>query len=76
MFNVFIKDTGNDTKHTPRKLTDNTRLGGVVDTVRGRVAIQRDGDKMKEWLNRNLIKVKNKCKDLNLTWKNPKTNTS
>lgn len=48
MFNVFNKDLGNDSKHTQRKFTDDTKLGGLIDTLRGRADIQRDTDKMEE----------------------------
>ena len=75
MFNVYIKDLGNEIKHTQRKFTGDTKLGRVVDTLRGRTAIQRDIDKMEEWFNRNLMKVKGKRKVLHLRWKNPKPNT-
>lgn len=34
MFNVFIKDYGNDTKHIQRKIT--LYRGEAVDTLRGR----------------------------------------
>ncbi|KAK4827016.1 hypothetical protein QYF61_013150, partial [Mycteria americana] len=68
-------DLGNDTKHTQRKFTDDAKLGRVVDTMLGRAAIQRDTDRMQEWFNRNLMKVKGKCKVLHLRWKNPKPNT-
>lgn len=60
MFNVFNKDLGNDSKHTQRKFTDDTKLGGLIDTLRGRADIQRDTDKMEEWFNRSLMKVKGK----------------
>lgn len=46
------------TQNVPQKnLTDDIKLEGVVDIARGRVAIQRDSDKMKEWFNRDLMKI-------------------
>lgn len=53
---------------TPRKLADDTKLGGPVDKLEGRASIQRDLDRLeKKWTDRNFIKLnKNKCKILPL----------
>ncbi|GAB0180615.1 cAMP-dependent protein kinase inhibitor alpha [Grus japonensis] len=56
-------------------MTLNTKLCGVVDTLEGGDAIQRDLDRLERWARVNLMKInKAKCKVLHIGQGNPKHN--
>ncbi|XP_065511830.1 uncharacterized protein LOC136001437 [Caloenas nicobarica] len=61
-------ETGEDV--TWGQLADDTKLGGAVDTLEGREALQRDLNKLENWAIANHMKV-NKSKSLTETCQRP-----
>ncbi|GAB0185857.1 hypothetical protein GRJ2_001051000 [Grus japonensis] len=57
------------------KLAANTKLCGVVDTLEGRNAIQKNPDRLEKWVCANHMNFKKaKCKVLHMSQGNPKHN--
>ena len=73
LFNMFVGEMDSGTESTLSKFADDTKLCGVVDTLEGRDAIQRDLDRPERWACMNCMKCnKAKCKVLHVGRGNPK----
>jgi len=58
---------------TLRKIVSDTKLCGMVNTLKGRDAIQRDLGRFERWACANLMKFnKPECKVLHTVWSNAK----
>ncbi|GAB0180630.1 mitochondrial enolase superfamily member 1 [Grus japonensis] len=75
LFNILVGDMNSGIECTLSKFADNTKLCGVVDTLEGRDAIQRDLDRLERWAHVNRMKFNEaQCKVLHMGQSNPKHN--
>ncbi|KAJ7400650.1 hypothetical protein BTVI_103420 [Pitangus sulphuratus] len=66
-------DLGNGIEYSLSRFASNTKLCGVINTLEGRDAIQRDLDSLERWAYINFMKFnKVKCKVLHVGWGNHK----
>jgi len=73
LFHIFVGVMDSVTECTLSKFVDDTKLCGVVDTLEGRDAIQRDLDRLERWACVNRMKFNEaKCKILHVGRGNPK----
>jgi len=73
LFNIFVSDMDSGIEFTLSKFTDETNLSGVVNTLEGKDAIQRDLGRLEEWAHADFMKFnKAKCKVLHMGQGNPK----
>ena len=67
LFNIFISDIDSGVECTLNKFADDSKLWGVVDTLEGWDAIQRNLDRLEQWVQVSLVRVnKSKCKVFHL----------
>ena len=73
MFNIIINDLDEKTEFSLSKIADDTKLGGSVDLLKGRILSSAEGcGQAGSWVETNCMRFnKTKCRFLHLGHNNP-----